>query len=481
MSVKYHGKYCGPGWSAGKYQQSVNSNVPPTDEFDATCKIHDGAYAQPTNSKARSKADSVFFHQNFGKGPKRTIAALAVKAASKIMRAQEANPTGQRLRGSNVTPTRGPKPNPKPRIPAVSRAAARLNQRRGNTQQGHLINSITNKQLITTPSHTMSRKYKANNTRSKAPVAISKTIRTSKPKLQTRNGQTVITHREYVGAVSASITGNYATKNCNPGISSSFPWLSSIAGGYERYKFNRLEYTFVSAAATSERGRVGLAFQYDPSGEDPSSRSEFFSIVPNVEEAPWEDMVLRVSPIKELRYIRSSPITTGTTNTYDCGKLQVLTAMNADSTTQLGELFVDYSVTLENPQFNQSVVAGSISVVAESAAAPFGTSFTYNGDGKCPLQWITGLTAKVGTTQPLLVSFIYLGTGLAESSPTLTRTSGSAGVLYVKANTVNTASTEQQIVMSINYTQYDDLITLTGSESTTITSLTIRVGEYTNS
>lgn len=49
MSFRYHGNYCGPGWSAGKYQSSVVSDVVPIDVFDATCRCHDAEYATGGN------------------------------------------------------------------------------------------------------------------------------------------------------------------------------------------------------------------------------------------------------------------------------------------------------------------------------------------------------------------------------------------------------------------------------------------------
>lgn len=475
MSVKYHGKYCGPGWSAGKYQPSVKSRVPPDDEFDATCKVHDGAYAYPTNSQARSKADDEFYKQNIGGGPKRAIAALAVKAASKIMRAQERNPEGIRFRGTTKPSRR--------RKSAKSRARAQLDQRKRLTQNGQLINSITNNKLIErNPSPTMTRnnnnKYKANNAKTKAAVAVSKTVRIAKPKFKSASdGLATITHREYIGPVYASTTGSYQSINCNPGLDASFPWLAAVANGYERYKFLKLEYTYVSAAATSERGRVGLAYQYDPTAANPKSRSDFFSIVPNVEEAPWEDMVLRVKPVSELRYIRSGALSTGTTNTYDCGKVQILTAMNADSTTQLGELFVEYVVQLQNPQFNQSPIAGSLSINSETAAAPFGTSIT-TVSGTPPFIWNSGTTLRMNTSSPMMIRISFAGTGLNQPDPTLTLGSGSNGTISTITNLVNGTSTVQTLVCLIAYTQPDDLLTIAASESTTITQTVAYTARY---
>lgn len=80
MSFKYHGNYCGPGWSAGKYQESVVSDVVPIDVFDATCKCHDAEYA---NGGSKLLADTAFAVSNITAGvtegdPLRFLAGAAV-------------------------------------------------------------------------------------------------------------------------------------------------------------------------------------------------------------------------------------------------------------------------------------------------------------------------------------------------------------------------------------------------------------------
>jgi len=75
MKIRYHGNYVGPGWSAGKYQDSVDSDVACVDEFDCTGKRHDSIYARRGDLKA---ADRYFYRANIGRGLKRSIAAVGV-------------------------------------------------------------------------------------------------------------------------------------------------------------------------------------------------------------------------------------------------------------------------------------------------------------------------------------------------------------------------------------------------------------------
>jgi len=264
--------------------------------------------------------------------------------------------------------------------------------------------------------------------------------------------------------------------NVNPGLFTTFTWLSNIASNFERYKFTKLQFTYVSAAATSERGRVALAFQYDPTAGSPLSRTDFFSVVPNVEEAPWEDIELRVAPVEETRYIRSSGVG-GTLNTYDIGKLLILSAMNANSTTQLGEIFVEYTVELYNPQF-QTIPAGEMDASSPSSTSPMGVTELTRIAGNSPITWKAAGQFYVGTTKPILIVVTFSGTGLNQASPVLFPTTGSAGVRSIKTNTINTAGTTQVIVISTKYTQPLDYLSFDTSVSTSISQTHIYLGDY---
>jgi len=47
LGVRAHGNWCGPNWSGGEFQGSVeDENVPSVDTLDELCRQHDGAYAR---------------------------------------------------------------------------------------------------------------------------------------------------------------------------------------------------------------------------------------------------------------------------------------------------------------------------------------------------------------------------------------------------------------------------------------------------
>ncbi len=44
MSFRSHGNYCGPGWSGGRWRNSVISNIDSVSELDEACREHDAEY-----------------------------------------------------------------------------------------------------------------------------------------------------------------------------------------------------------------------------------------------------------------------------------------------------------------------------------------------------------------------------------------------------------------------------------------------------
>lgn len=77
-----YGNYVGPGWSDGKYQNSVAyGKSKPVDKFDNTARSHDTKYAL---GKDLNRADEAFYAANIGRGPRRTVAAVAVMTQRKL-------------------------------------------------------------------------------------------------------------------------------------------------------------------------------------------------------------------------------------------------------------------------------------------------------------------------------------------------------------------------------------------------------------
>lgn len=108
---RYHGNYCGPGWSGGKYQNSIKGKKgSAVDEFDETCRKHDAYYADSENPERLTKADFKFFRQNYGKSLKRSAAAIAVGTQGLIRKftsfSQKNSQTGDQSMARSRSPSR---------------------------------------------------------------------------------------------------------------------------------------------------------------------------------------------------------------------------------------------------------------------------------------------------------------------------------------------------------------------------------------
>jgi hypothetical protein len=94
-----YGNYCGPYWSAGKWQTSVvDDSVEPVDDLDSHCRDHDAVYATGGDLET---ADIDFARRTVGKGSLPTAMGLLVGTQGLSRRAIKRMSKGSKLRGSN--------------------------------------------------------------------------------------------------------------------------------------------------------------------------------------------------------------------------------------------------------------------------------------------------------------------------------------------------------------------------------------------
>jgi hypothetical protein len=166
----------------------------------------------------------------------------------------------------------------------------------------------------------------------------------------------IITNRESIGVVSGTTGNDYVISqsySINPGLSATFPWLSAIAGRYERYLFRRLQFSFVPYGGTSTYGFVGLAVDYDACDAAPTTDAQITSMSGFVTTQIWRSISYNADPKRMnadygRRYVRLGPVTTDL-RTSDVGSLHVSTA-NCPNTGAIGRVFVSYDIELFIPQ-----------------------------------------------------------------------------------------------------------------------------------
>jgi hypothetical protein len=231
MSIQYHGNWCGPGWSNGEYQPSKRGHAPPIDEFDTTCQDHDYAYADGMDVNA---ADDSFYDANIGRGVKRSIAAVLVKAQSLIRPStNKTNVEMSRMRGSKVRPVSYPL------VPSPPKTA----NKRGQRPQPRVPKDSS---MVTTL----------------APVSIGTSIKSSIPRqTHTRSGCR-ITGREFMGSVYESNSSNWQMSALCPLHPAYFPGstISNVARGFTKYRWRSLTVHFVTRQPTSVTGEIALAY-----------------------------------------------------------------------------------------------------------------------------------------------------------------------------------------------------------------------------
>lgn len=219
---------------------------------------------------------------------------------------------------------------------------------------------------------------------SSAPVARTRASKFSDPRITNGADRCIIRHSEFISDVTGSYEFTVNSWSINPGLSSMFPWLSSIATRYERYQFRRLSFRYEPKCSTATPGTVILAIDYDPMDDAPSTKQDVLSYHGRGDSAPWVACHTDLSPFignnRGSLYTRAGTISGNyDIKTYDLGKLYVCTAANG-GTPSLGEIFVDYELELLIAQVQDNIVASSMgSTSGLSRINLFGTGFTvYN-------------------------------------------------------------------------------------------------------
>lgn len=184
----------------------------------------------------------------------------------------------------------------------------------------------------------------------RAPAAQNKSSR------QTGRNSTRYRECERVGTVNGSlqfeVVANFA---CNPGLKDSFPWLSSHADLYEKYKIHKLVYRYKNLKGTGAGGNIIMSFDYDTLDAPPSSAIEMCQSTVWTDGAPWRIFELHVPVDSKAYYTRPGLIPGTDLKTYDMGRLFVAAEGSSDAsgstdTSPQGILEVEYDIELMEKQ-----------------------------------------------------------------------------------------------------------------------------------
>lgn len=200
------------------------------------------------------------------------------------------------------------------------------------------------------------------------------------PNMHKEDQSIVLRHKEFVGTLNSTqdFTVQYALP-LNPGMNS-FPWLATIAGRFQEYRFRGVVFHYIPASGSaiastnSALGTVMLQTTYRASDANPTSKVEMLNEYCSNEVVPSESVIHPVecdpkqNPFS-VQYVRSVPVPAGeSVLNYDLGKTFIATQGQQAAGNYLGDIWVTYEVELFKPVFSSSVTINPLSETDFSGA-----------------------------------------------------------------------------------------------------------------
>lgn len=198
--------------------------------------------------------------------------------------------------------------------------------------------------------------------------------------MKTNTSGLTVTHREYVNAidirnsameVETQWAGNVVRQentptrySINPGDGGTFPWLSGIAGRFEKYEFISLKFSYKPSVPTTTMGGLAISAIYDAADPLPLTVSALYNAESGVRAAVYDpiDLPLKRGRLVGERHIRQQHhglVDANELRTSDPGYVLV-TVLNTNADVQFGDLFVEYTVRLIGPKIGGHHTLGSV-------------------------------------------------------------------------------------------------------------------------
>lgn len=276
------------------------------------------------------------------------------------------------------------------------------------------------------------------------------------PKFASTKQTNIVCHREYLGDIFGTAGFNNTSYPLNPGMATTFPWLSSIAQNYQQYKFHGIIFEFrpliTDFVTNGAPGVVIMATNYNSDVPIYTTKQEMENSEYAVSVKPTRDLMHGVecattqTVLSEL-YIRSGAVTSGQDlRLYDLGNFQFAT--QANPVQDLGELWVSYCVEFFKPvlpaDVGGNVLSSEYNRSGATIALPFGTTTSGNTG---PLDLIVTADTLTWTAQPgnhyVLVVAWFVGTStITNITATLTGLALTNSINTLSPNTGVVATSE---------------------------------------
>jgi len=298
-----------------------------------------------------------------------------------------------------------------------------------------------------------------------------------------------IRHKEFVTDVKSATDFTLTQLRINPGLPDTFPWLSAVAGCFQKYEIKGLVFYLNSTSASALNstntalGTIVGAVQYNPYAAPPANKVDMLALAGSMGSKPNLSQMypLECAPdmtVYRTHLLRSDDVTDDLAK-YDAGIFNI-GAVGSQAASVCGELWVSYDIVLKEPKRvyqgwsahyglawpNPSNYLGTMAA-ATSYMDNIGIVFDQNI-----------LTLPAAWVGKFKIQLYMVGNSTAVQSPTLTA-SGAVGLnvynnqttptMFVPAN--GETCTHQLCEICVNKT-LTSAATLTFSSGTKVTAMT---------
>lgn len=336
----------------------------------------------------------------------------------------------------------------------------------------------------------------------RAPAAIGVSTKSRVPVFNGATNGIRIQHCEYIGPWSypAGVDAGFSVSSgisLQPGLLSSYPWLSSLAINFEQYKIHKMRIVVRSIVPTSTAGATYVCIDYDSADSAPITKTQFMNNGSASSGSVWETITLDYNPpssnFVNQRYIRNGNLASNLDiKTYDSGTVYLAvdgSSLGSGAHT-LGDIFFEYDVSLVVPILNPNVAPGfALQIAASASAGGFYATAPYTSLGTNLAYIENGATneAYVYFTQQgrWLVNYLLIGTSTsAPAAISVTEVSGSGDIssaswTALPATGVAGASQMISFIATVTDTSVPYVVKIDGvTNFSAITAASVRIVSY---
>lgn len=285
------------------------------------------------------------------------------------------------------------------------------------------------------------------------------------PKFQSTKQTNIVCHREYLGDLVGTTSFTLNNYPLNPGISNTFPWLSSISQNYQEYRFHGLVFEFRSLitdfVTSGAPGVIIMATNYNAAAPVYDSKQEMENSEYAVSTKPTTNLMHGVEcaasqTVLPQAYTRTGAVPAGQDpRLYDLGNFQIATQGNPAQL--LGELWVSYCVEFIKPVLpitvGGDIACQHINRNTSSSTNLLGTVQNYSFGTLGATATGTTLTFMAQPGNYYFLTVCWNGASVTSGAPTVTLSSGLKSVnFFVSGSTGNFTAPQNGVVSVSQYT-----------------------------